>query len=175
MFPEPLVAAAEVAVGKKAAAGGAERARVRPVEVEQRAGAVGGAGARRRRREAKVEPGDELLGGPAPGDKHKGAAGALAGPDKLAHNGGNEVLPAALGVGVCSVCLDGETGVEKQHAFAGPGSEVAVGGRHEVRVVVAESLEDVDEGGRDAGVGVADGEGEAVGLVVVVVGVLADD
>ena len=166
MGTQPVVAAAEIAGGEKAAAGGAEGRRMCAVEVE--AGVrLGGL----------VEPklGDELLGGAAPGDEDKALAGALAEADKFADDGGGELFPAVFGVGVGAVGLDGETGVEEEDALAGPGREVAVGRREESWVVVLEGLEDVHQGGRDAGAGVLDGEGEAVGLVVVVVGVLADD
>lgn len=163
---QPVVAAAEMAGGEEAAAGGAEGRRMCAVEVE--AGVrLGGL--------VEAELGDELLGGAAPGDKDKALAGALAEADKFADDGGGELFPAVFGVGVGAVGLDGETGVEEEDALAGPGREVAVGWRAESWVVVLEGLEDVHQGGRDAGAGVLDGEGEAVGLVVVVVGVLADD
>lgn len=71
---------------------------------------------------------------------------------------------------------DGQAGVEKEHAAVGPGCQKAafVGWRIEVRVVDFEALVDVLEGwwGRR---GWADRETEAVGLVKVVVGILADD
>lgn len=84
-----------------------------------------------------------------------------------------ETLPAAVGVAVGLVGADGQAGVEHQHAVFGPGGEeaAAVRGRSEGGVVVLEGFVHVFEGGRGWGRG-AHGEGEAVGLVVVVVGVL---
>lgn len=74
------------------------------------------------------------------------------------------------------MCAHGQAGVEEQDAALSPGGEetTVVGGRREGWVVAREGFVDVFEGGR-GGRGRLDGEGEAVGLVVVVVGVLAED
>ena len=71
---------------------------------------------------------------------------------------------------------NGEAGVEEQDATVSPGGEQSafVGRWHEGGVVVLEGFIDVYE--RRGGWGWwADGEGEAVGLVDIVVGVLTDD
>jgi hypothetical protein len=87
-----------------------------------------------------------------------------------------ELLPSLAGVTVRRVCADSQTSVEHEDALLSPGSEETpvIRGCHEVRVVLFDALVDVDQRGGCAG-GWADGEAEAVGLVVVVVGVLADD
>lgn len=71
---------------------------------------------------------------------------------------------------------DRQTGIQKQHAAIRPrGEESTVAGwRLESRIVVAEGGVDVFERGGCRGGG-PDGEAETVGLVVVVVGVLAED
>lgn len=68
-----------------------------------------------------------------------------------------------------------QAGVDHEHAPLCPGDEKAavVGGCDKVGVALFDALVDVDEGGGCA-CGWSDGEAEAVGLVVVVVGVLAD-
>jgi hypothetical protein len=68
-----------------------------------------------------------------------------------------------------------QAGVDHEHAPLCPGDEKAavVGGCDEVGVTLFDALVDVDEGGGCA-CGWSDGEAEAVGLVVVVVGVLAN-
>ena len=68
-----------------------------------------------------------------------------------------------------------EAGVEEEDAAVSPGGEETafVGWCSEVGIIVFERFVDVHEGGRSRG-GRANGEGKAVGLVDVVVGVLAD-
>lgn len=86
-----------------------------------------------------------------------------------------ESLPPFAGVAVGLVRAHRQAGVDHEHAPLCPGGEQAavVRGRDEVGIALFDALVDVDEGGRCA-CGWADGEAEAVGLVVVVVGVLAD-
>jgi len=74
------------------------------------------------------------------------------------------------------VRADRETGVEHEHTAIGPeGKETAIfGGRGEVGIVFFDGGVDVFKGGGRGGGG-ADGEAEAMGLVEVVVGVLAED
>ena len=71
---------------------------------------------------------------------------------------------------------DSQTGVEEQHAAVRPGCEQAgfVGRGSEGRVVVLQTGEDVLQGGRRDR-GRADGEAQAMCLVDIVVGVLAED
>jgi len=87
-----------------------------------------------------------------------------------------EFLPAAIGMRVGFVSTHGETGVEQEDAAVGPGSEEAavLGGWDEGGVVFGKRFVDVFQGGRGGSWGL-DGEREAVCLVVVMVGVLADD
>lgn len=77
---------------------------------------------------------------------------------------------------ICFVCTHRKARIEQQDAAVGPrGKETAVvGWGFERGVVLLEGLVHVLEGRRRAG-GWADGEAEAVGLVDVVVGVLAQD
>jgi hypothetical protein len=79
-------------------------------------------------------------------------------------------------MGICFVCADGQAGIEEENAALSPGREetAVVGGRCECRVVPREGFVDVLEGQGCDSWGL-DGEGEAVGLVVVMVGVLAED
>jgi len=114
-----------------------------------------------------------LAGGGAPGHEDD-AACALGGHE--VDDALGEAFPAAVGVAVCLVGAHGEAGVEHEHAAVGPGGEEAgvFGGRRKGGVVLLEAGVHVLEGGRGGG-WCPDGEGEAVGLVVVVVGVLADD
>lgn len=74
------------------------------------------------------------------------------------------------------MCADSQTSVQHEHAPLGPGNEQTpiIRGCHEIRVVLFDALVDVYQRGGCAS-GWADGEAEAVGLVVVVVGVLADN
>lgn len=85
-------------------------------------------------------------------------------------------LPSMVRVAVRLVRTDRETGIQHEDAAIGPGGEEAAvsGGRGEVGVVFFDGRVDVFEGGRGGGGG-PDGEAEAVGLVEVVVGVLAED
>ena len=86
-----------------------------------------------------------------------------------------ELLPAFARVAVCLVRPHGQTGIQEQHASIGPGSQqaAAIGRRLKgIRVFVFEELVYILEG-RWGDSGRADGEAEAVGLVVVMVGVLA--
>ncbi len=74
------------------------------------------------------------------------------------------------------MCADGEARIEHENATFGPGREQSsvFGRRDEGRVVLLEGRVHVLEGGW-SGRGRAHREAEAVGLVVVVVGVLAYD
>lgn len=87
-----------------------------------------------------------------------------------------EPLPSLAGVTVRRVCANSQTSVEHKDTPLCPGNEETpvIRGWHKVWVVLFDALVDVDEGRGCAG-GWADGEAEAVGLVFVVVGVLADD
>lgn len=92
---------------------------------------------------------------------------------EVGNDGVGEAFPAAVGVGEGFAGFDGEDGVEKEDALFRPVEEVAGGGNGEAEVGV-ELLEHVAERGRRLVAG-EDGEGEAVGLVGVDVGVLAED
>lgn len=74
------------------------------------------------------------------------------------------------------MCPDGQAGVEQEHAAVGPGCQETafVGRRLEAWVVDFEAFVDVLQGWR-SGCGWADGKAEAVGLIHIVVGVLAED
>lgn len=87
-----------------------------------------------------------------------------------------ELLPALSGVRVGLVCAYGQAGVEEKHATLSPGREEAaiLGRRRERRIIFFEALVDILKRGR-SGCRWANGETEAVGLIQVVVGVLADD
>lgn len=87
-----------------------------------------------------------------------------------------ELLPTFVCVGVRGVRLDRQACVEQQDAAVGPWREkpTVFGRRSEGRVVPFEALVDVLQGGR-SGCRRADGEAETVCLVVVVIGILADD
>lgn len=121
----------------------------------------------------RIDAFDALLSGLTPSQEDD-ALGTLRGDgvDDLLR----ELLPALTGVGVGLVRAHGQASVEEEHAAVGPGREQAavLGRRGEVWVVLFEAFVDVLEGGRSWSRR-ADGEAEAVGLVEVVVGVLADD
>ncbi len=87
-----------------------------------------------------------------------------------------ELLPSSARVAIWFVCTHRKARVEQQDAAVGPGGQetAVVGWGFERGVVLLEGLVHVLEGRRRAG-GRADGEAEAVGLVDVVVGVLAED
>lgn len=74
------------------------------------------------------------------------------------------------------VCPDGETGIQEQDAAIGPRCEkpAVVGWGRECGVVLLQGDVDILER-RGRGRRGADGEAEAVGLVEVVIGVLAED
>jgi hypothetical protein len=84
-----------------------------------------------------------------------------------------EALPPLAGVGAGLGGPHGQDGVEEEEALARPGHEVAVAGDGHAGVVV-ELAEQIAEGRwrRDAG---SHGEGEAVGLPGLVIGVLAQE
>jgi hypothetical protein len=109
-----------------------------------------------------------LLGVAAPEDEHDRVGLVVDLPD----DGVGELLPALVLVGIGGVGLHGEHGVDHEHALLGPGDEIPVIGDLAAHLV-AQFLVHVEERGRrlDAGL---DGEAQAVGLVVVVVGVLAE-
>lgn len=123
---------------------------------------------------------DEVLGGIDEGDfglglgapEEEDDVGAAFG-DK-ADEGVGEGFPAFAGVREGGVGVDGENGVEEEDALLGPGGEVAamdVGGAAEVGLDFGE---DVAEGGRRLG-GLANGEGEAVGVAGGGIWVLPED
>lgn len=87
-----------------------------------------------------------------------------------------ESFPTLLGMGISFVRTHGEAGIEHEDAAIGPGGEEAAifGWRGEVGVVFFEGDVHVFERGRGRGRW-SDGEAEAVGLIDVVVGVLAED
>lgn len=87
-----------------------------------------------------------------------------------------ELLPAFSSVRVGLVCAHSQAGVEKEHATLSPGSEQAtvLRRRREGGVILFKALVDVLKRGR-GGCRWPNGEAEAVGLVQVVVGILADD
>lgn len=116
---------------------------------------------------------DLLPRGRAPGQEHDALRAPLA--DDLEHLG-REALPALVLVAVRLVGAHRQHGVEQQDAAVGPGRQQAapVRRRREGRVVDLQGLVDVDQG-RRRGRRRAHGEREAVGLVQVVVGVLAED
>lgn len=116
---------------------------------------------------------DPQARGAAPGQEDD-AARALRGHD--VDDLLRERLPALLGVRVGRVRANRQAGVEQQHPAVGPGGQEAglVGRGPEGRVVDRDALEDVVQRRRGDRWG-ADGEAEAVGLVDVMIGVLADD
>ena len=109
----------------------------------------------------------------APRQTHD-ASGALRGHniDDLLR----ELLPSLAGVRVRIVRADSQGGVKEQHATVRPRREQAgvVGWGSEGREVVLQTGEDVLQRGR-GNRGRADGEAQAVRLIDIVVGVLADD
>ena len=123
---------------------------------------------------------DEVLGGVDEGDFGLGL-GAPKEEDDVratfgdeADEGVGEGFPAFAGVREGGVGVDGEDGVEQEDALLGPGGEVAavdVGGAAEVGLNLGEN---VAQGGRGLG-GLADGEGEAVGMAGGGIRVLPED
>jgi hypothetical protein len=114
-----------------------------------------------------------LLRRRAPAQKHDAAlAHAHDGVDDAL----GEALPAFVRVAVGLVRLHRQTRVEQQDAAVGPGRQQAavVRGRLEIWVVLFQTDVDVAQRGGQFGAR-PDGEAEPVGLVVVVVGVLAQD
>ena len=87
-----------------------------------------------------------------------------------------ELLPSFVCVGVCGVRLHRQACIEEQYATVRPWCEqsASLGRRSEGRVVSLEAFIDVLKGRRSR-CWWADREAEAVCLVVVVVGILADD
>lgn len=74
------------------------------------------------------------------------------------------------------VCTDSETSIEQQDSPISPRSQQTsvIWWCDEVGIVLFDSFVDIDEGGRSAS-GRADGECQAVSLVVIMVWVLADN
>lgn len=97
---------------------------------------------------------------------------ATLGVDTVDHGIG-EALPATVGVGAGLAGPYGEHGVEEEYALAGPGPKVSVLGDGMAGIVM-QLAEHVAErrGRRDAG---PNGEGQAVGLPGLVIGVLAEE
>ena len=122
----------------------------------------------------RVHARDPLRGGRAPGQEDNAARPALRdGVDDLLR----EALPAVAGVAVGLVRAHGQAGVQQEDAAIGPGGEQAAAARRRFEgcgKVVLQAGVDVLERGW-GGRGWANGEGEPVGLVDVVVGVLAED
>lgn len=87
-----------------------------------------------------------------------------------------EPLPALLRMAIRFMRSDRKTRVQQQHAAVSPrGEQAAVVGRSfEKRVILFERFVYIFEG-RGSGCWCTHGEAEAVGLVEVVIGVLADD
>lgn len=113
------------------------------------------------------------LRGFAPAQKHHAVPPLLVhGVDDLLR----KTLPAFTRVTVRLVRSHGEAGVQQEDAAVCPGSEetAVLGGRSKGWIVLFQGDVDVLEG-RGSGGGRTHGEAEAVGLVVVVVGILAED
>jgi len=87
-----------------------------------------------------------------------------------------ELLPASVCVGICFVSADREAGVQEEDAAVGPGGQqtTLIWGWGEGGIVILEAGVDVFQGRGSRG-GRANREGEAMGLVEVVVRVLAKD
>jgi hypothetical protein len=87
-----------------------------------------------------------------------------------------ELLPASVRMGIRLMGSNRQAGIEEQDSAIGPRCEKTsfVGWRGEGGIVVFQTLVDVCEGGRCGGWW-ADGEGKAMGLVYIVVGILAED
>jgi len=81
-----------------------------------------------------------------------------------------------IGMAVGLMGPDGETSIEHEDAALRPGGQktTVTGGLDEGRVVVFKGDVHIPKGRRGSG-GRPDGEGEAVGLVYVMVGVLTED
>lgn len=87
-----------------------------------------------------------------------------------------ELLPSLVGMAVGLVGTNSEACVEHQNATLGPRREkpTFISWRLEVRIVNLDSLVDIDQRrwGSDRG---SDGEAQAMGLVMIVIGILANN
>jgi len=154
---QPLVRLLEVSIVKESPVS-TERTRMRTLQHQVLTG---------------VDALDSALRWLAPGQEHHASCTLRShGVDDLLC----ELLPSFVRVGVRGVRLHRQACVEQQDAAVGPWREkpTVLRRRSEGWIVPFEALVDVLQGWR-SGCGRADGEAEAVCLVVVVVGILADD
>ena len=117
-----------------------------------------------------IDQADFVLGVVAP--QHEDDVAALAG--ECFDDGIGEGLPTDAAVTARFAALDGETGVEQQHALIRPGAQVAVIGRDKAGNAAFEFFVDVLQRGRYTHA-MRHGKGEPHRLSGLVVGVLTED